>query len=166
VFAGIVDQKNRVKNLGRLMGVHGRADFGNPSEIPIDELAKPAIVIHGSRSRSSTDVKFEIRDAEGVLYIDQEKGYAQKIFFRWPDFLLSGPDLGLYSAFLIWDPPYGRNPGWVKKRGDGEFIIAHRLGLSLAGGVLKAGRSLPDLLILWQKHLFVSTWRHSVSGGG
>ena len=68
VQAVLVHEPGSVEDLHRLVRVECRDDLRDRAEVPVDELAEPAVVVGRAR-----DEQLEVRGAEGVLGVDREQ---------------------------------------------------------------------------------------------
>ena len=96
-LARLVDEKDAVEDVHRLMSVHRRHDLSDPAQIAIDEVAQAAIVIDRAGAGATTHVKLESRDAERVLHVDGDQADSHLVIDRrevvWADFLTPGEAL-------------------------------------------------------------------------
>ena len=78
----LVHQPDGVEHLHRMVGVEAREHLGDRAEVPVDELAEPAAVVHRAGAGAAAHEQLEARDAEGVLDVDREQADARRVARR------------------------------------------------------------------------------------
>ena len=74
-------------------------------EVPVHEVAEPAVVVDGAGPGAAADEELEIRDAERVLDVDGEQADAEGVVCRRANRVLLGPRPCLAGTLLVWDAP-------------------------------------------------------------
>jgi hypothetical protein len=95
-------------------------------EVPVDELAQPAVVVDRPRPRTSAHVQLEPGKAKGVLDVHGHQAYPVSIVSGEGNPVFSGPGPGLFGPFLVGNfPDLAGFPG-IKVRRQGKFTRGHK----------------------------------------
>ena len=105
MLAVAVYEKDRVKDLDRLMCIQRGVHLGNRSQIAVDKLTQAPIVIQGPGSRSTCHKQFEVGQAERVLHVYSNQANPHRIAARRLDPVPPSPILCFIGAFLVGNTP-------------------------------------------------------------
>ena len=103
--AVFVYEPDCVEHLHRLVRVEASEHLRDRVQVPVDELAEPAVVVDRARSRAPRDEQFESGYAEGVLNVHGHEADAQPVVRRPLQLVLARPGFGRRRPLLVRDPP-------------------------------------------------------------
>jgi len=126
VLPAAVDEKDAVKDLDGLMGIHRRTDLGDCAQVAINEFAETPAVFHSPLARASPYIKLEARYAEGVLCIDKEEADSEGVLRRRSDRVLFCPLLGFDGPLLIRHAPDFPDSRRVVMDGNRKLFLTQR----------------------------------------
>src|SRR3989304_296704 len=69
----VIHQCNGVKDLHGVMGIHCWDDPGDQTQVAVNELTKPPVIVHGARTAAPTDEELKAWKAKRVLDVHQKK---------------------------------------------------------------------------------------------
>ena len=101
----VVHEPHGVKDLHRLVGIERRHDLRYRVQVPEEEVAQAAVVVHGARAGTARDEQLEAGDAERVLDVDRDQADSQRVLRGWAQGVLVGPRLGLSRTLFVGDSP-------------------------------------------------------------
>ena len=87
------------------MRVEGGGDFSDAAQVPVDELAEADVVLDGAAAGAPADEEIEVRQAEGVLAIDERQADAVVVLRRRPQPVLPRPRLRLHRSLPVGHAP-------------------------------------------------------------
>src|SRR6478672_12543857 len=125
-----VDEPDRVEDLQCAVRIEARDDLRDHTEVAVDELAEPPVVVDRTRSRTPADEELEAGDAERVLDVDGEEADPKRVVRSRPNALLLGPDPSVAGALLVRHAPDLSHLLRPVEVGHGE--LAHRTESSSA----------------------------------
>src|SRR6266508_2267874 len=134
VAAVPVDEPGRVEDLLGPVRVERRHDLRDPSEVPVDELAKAAVVVGRARHE-----QLEPRRAERVLDVHDEEADPARVVSGGPDPVLLRPRRRLRRARLVRDTPDLLDPAGIPVRWERQL---HRVSVLMEAR--PAADALPD----------------------
>src|SRR4030095_13879404 len=101
MIALFIHKENRVEDLHGYVCVHRGGDFGDASQIAINEFAQTYVIFHRAASAATANIKFEVWDTEGVLHVDQHEPGSGRIIGSRLKSVLNRPVTRLFRALLI-----------------------------------------------------------------
>ena len=141
-----VEPEDRMEDLDGRVGVERRDHLCDAIEPPIQEARDPRGVLDGSSSRAAGDEQLELRQAEGVLHVDQQQCDARLVLRSRPQPLRFGPCARLVGALLVRHAVDARRPLGVEERRQRE---GHRRAQTTSGWITR-----PDGSLGWKNVLF------------
>ena len=98
-----VDEEDWMKDLNRLVGVEARMNLRDERQVAVDEARKSRRVLDGASPGGTADIELELRQAEGVLHIDEPEPHAKIVLRARANSLRPGPLTGVGGAPRVVD---------------------------------------------------------------
>src|SRR6185503_18944450 len=114
-----IHEEDGMEDLHGHVCVHGGSDVRNARKIAIDKFTQAGIIFHCTPAAATAHIQFEIRDAEGVLHVDQHQPGSSLVGRRWLERVKTSPVPRLSSARFVGNPPDRANTTGFKKNWGG-----------------------------------------------
>ena len=138
MLAAFVHEIDRVEDLHRMVGVHGRDHPRDRGEVAVEERAQATIVVDRTGAGPAAHEQLEAGDAKGVLDVDGNQADPRPVLGRRPDAVRAAPS----------PPPEPPAPGRGRARprrhararsGAGSAARAWKARLDARPGIIQAG---------------------------
>ena len=101
-----VDEPDRVEDLLDAVRIEAGDDLRDRTEVAVDELAEPPVVVDRARSRPAADEELEAGDAERVLNVDGEEADPGLVLRSRSNPVCVDPEASVSGALLVRHAPH------------------------------------------------------------
>ncbi len=131
VISIFIYKEDSMEDLHGHVCIHGGGDVCDVPQVAIDKLAKARVVFYCTTATAAANIEFKVRDAKGVLHVDEHQPGFGRISRGRLNCVLARPVSRFLRTFLIWNPPDRANFVYVEKIRDGKNRCIHFISIRL-----------------------------------